>query len=320
MVRIKRISAIALTVSDMDRAKDFYTQALGFEVIDDTVFVESSYSKLAAIPPSKVRLVTLQLGDELIELVRYLDLEAKPIPADSQSNDLWFQHLAIVVRDMDLAYEHLRSFSIESISNKPQTIPDDNPMAAGVRAFKFRDGDRHALELIWFPKDKGKTKWQEDTDNLFLGIDHSAISIADTEESLRFYRDLLGMEMTGSNLNQGKVQSRLDGLPVAKVRVTPLEPVESSIGVESLDYIKPEIDRSIPDDWQINDLAHMHYIMQVENAESSWDKLRQNNVEIVSPNIVEFPDSYRYSRGFLIKDPDRARILIVDTTNKISHS
>ena len=310
MVRIKRIGAIALTVSDLDRSQDFYVRALGFKVVNDVIFHEFSFSKLASIPNSKVRLVTLQLGDELIELIQFMDLKSKSIPHDSQSNDLWFQHLAIVVKDLDVAYKHLRSFPIEAISTEPQTIPDDNPMAAGVRAFKFRDSDRHSLELIWFPEDKGKAKWQQDTDNLFLGIDHSAISVADTESSLKFYRDILGMKMVGSNLNQGEVQAHLDGLPVAEVRVTPLEPSQSSIGVEFLNYIKPN-GRLIPNDWQINDLAHMHFVAEVENLESCWHELKQQKVEIISADIIEFDRFYRYSRGFLIKDPNGHILLLV---------
>ena len=310
MVKVKKVGAIALTVSDIDRSLDFYTRALGFNVVEDLIFDESSYSKLASIPPTKVRLVTLQLGDEFIELVQYLDLAAKPMPTDSQSNDLWFQHMAIVVKDIDLAYDRLRSHSIEAISDRPQTIPDDNPMAAGVRAFKFRDSDRHGLELIWFPTDKSRAKWQQDTEDLFLGIDHSAISIADTEESLKFYGNF-GMQMAATNLNQGEVQACLDGLPVAQVRVTPLKPVASSIGVEFLDYIKPENGRSIPDDWQINDLGHMHFVIEVGDIKTSWEELQQKNTEFISPDIVEFPDNYRYSSGFMIRDPSRHPLLLV---------
>lgn len=65
-----------------------------------------------------------------------------------------------------------------------------------------------------------------------MGIDNSAISFANTEESLKFYRDLFGMEVTGSILNLGQVQAHL-------------------------------------------------------------------------------PDDYRYSKGFLIKDPNRHALLLV---------
>ena len=313
MAKIQRISAIALTVANIARSIDFYTQALGFKTVDDSVFEQSSYDRLTSIPQSKVRLATLKLGEEYIELIQYLDLEARPIPQDSQSNDLWFQHLAIVVSDIDRAYEHLRSFPIEPISTEPQTIPDDNP-AAGVKAFKFRELDSHSLELIWFPKGKGQAKWQRSSNDLFLGIDHSAIAVADTQTSLNFYQNLLGMKQTGNSLNQGQVQADLDGLTVAEVQVTSLQSVVNGIGIELLDYLQPKNARPIPGDWQINDLFHLHFVTEVDDLESSLSQLRQQGVKIVSPNIVDLPDSYCYQRGCLIKDPDGHSLLLIDTS------
>ena len=45
-----------------------------------------------------------------------------------------------------------------------------------------------------------------------MGIDHSAIGISDTQTSLRFYRDLLGLQVTGGSVNHGPEQDGLDGL------------------------------------------------------------------------------------------------------------
>ncbi len=109
MIKIPQISAIALMVADIDRSVDFYTQALEFKLVEDITLEKSIYSKLAPIPPSRVRLATLQLGDEVIELIQYPDLEAQSIPQDSQSNDLWFQHLAIVVSDIVLDLKNGKS-------------------------------------------------------------------------------------------------------------------------------------------------------------------------------------------------------------------
>ncbi|MGB5960966.1 MAG: VOC family protein [Coleofasciculaceae cyanobacterium] len=146
-IQVPRIRAIGLTVKDADRSQDFYTQALGFEPVSDIRFETEDYSDLVGVAGAKIRIVTLQLGDELIELMEYLNVEGKPIPKDSQSNDLWFQHLAIAVSDIDRASAHLQAFPLEPISSSPQTIPPDNT-SAGVRAFKFKDPDRHPLELI----------------------------------------------------------------------------------------------------------------------------------------------------------------------------
>jgi catechol 2,3-dioxygenase-like lactoylglutathione lyase family enzyme len=311
-VQVQRIRAIGLTVTDADRSKDFYTEALGFEAISDITVEGRDYSDIEGVPGAKIRIITLQLGDELIELMEYLNVEGKPIPKDSQSNDLWFQHLAIAVSDMDRAYAHLRSFPIEPISVEPQTIPPGNKASADVRAFKFKDPDRHDLELIWFPPDKGQDKWHQKSDRLFLGIDHSAISISNTEQSLQFYCDLLGMQVEGGSLNWRETQARMDNLPGAKVRITALRPAQGGLGIELLDYLVPPKGRPIPSDWKSCDIAHMQVELVVNDIEQAVDKLRQNGVEFVSSRVVEFTDSScPYRQGCLVKDPDGHGMLAI---------
>lgn len=311
--QVQKIRAIGLTVTDADRSKDFYTQALSFEPVSDITVETEAYSDLAGVAEAKIRIVTLQLGGELIELIEYLNIEGKPIPRDSQSNDLWFQHLAIVVSDMDRAYARLRSFSIDPISVEPQAIPPDNQASAGVRAFKFKDCDRHNLELIWFPPDKGQDKWHQQSDRLFLGIDHSAIAISNTENSLQFYRDLLGMQVDGGSFNQGETQARLDNLPEeVEVRITALRPVQGGLGIELLDYLVPPNNRPIPSDWKSCDIAHMQIELVVSDIEQTVNMLRQNGIEFVSSRVVEFTDSSSpYRQGCLIKDPDGHGVLLI---------
>lgn len=309
-IQVQRVGTIGLTVSDVERLKDFYTQALSFQLVSDITVEGQEYSQLEGVP-ANIRIVTLQLGDEHIELMQYLNIKGKPIPGDSQSNDLWFQHLAIAVNDMDRAYAHLKSFAIESISVAPQTIPPSNQASAGVRAFKFKDPDRHNLELIWFPPDKGQDKWHQNTDRLFLGIDHSAIAIADTEQSLQFYRDLLGMQIDGGSLNQGKTQAHLDGLPEAKVRVTAMRPAQGGLGIELLDYLVPERHRLMPNDWKSCDIANVQVELVVNDIEQAVEQLRQNGVQFVSSQLVQFTSSMPYRQGCLVKDPNGHAMLLV---------
>lgn len=133
---MQKIRAIGLTVKNADRSQEFCTKALSFEFVSDITVEGQNYSELEGVEGAKIRIVTLQLGDEQIELMEYLNVEGKPIPKDSQSNDLWFQHLAIAVSDIDRAFAHLRCFPIVPISTAPQTIPPENPEAAGVRALR----------------------------------------------------------------------------------------------------------------------------------------------------------------------------------------
>ncbi|MEH2061181.1 MAG: VOC family protein [Nostoc sp.] len=316
-VQVQKIRAIGLTVTNCvgglkHSSLDFYTQALGFELVSDITVEGQDYSDLEGVPGVKIRIITLRLGDEFIKLIEYPNIQGKPIPSDSQSNDLWFQHLAIVVSDMDRAYAHLRSFPIEPISVAPQTILPDNEASGGVRAFKFKDPDGHDLELIWFPPGKGQDKWHQNSHSLFLGIDHSAIAISNTEQSLHFYRDLLGMQIDSRSLNWRATQSRLDNLPGAKVKITGLRPVQDGMGIELLDYIVPGKGRTIPSDWKSCDIAHIQIELVVNNLEQLVDKLRHNGVQFVSSRIVQFSDrSFPYRQGCLVKDFDGHSILLI---------
>ncbi|WP_016949708.1 VOC family protein [Anabaena sp. PCC 7108] len=304
-VQVERIISIRLTVKNCDRSLDFYTQALGFELVSDLTVEGQDYSDLEGVNEAKIRIITLRLGDELIELMEYFNIQGKPIPSDSQSNDLWFQHLAIVVSDMDRAYAHLRSFPMEPISVNPQTIPPDNETSGGVRAFKFKDPDGHFLELIWFPRDKGQKKWHQNTNRLFLGIDHSAIAISNTEQSLHFYRDLLGMQIDSHSFNWRATQTRLDNLPGAEVKITALRPIQDGVGIELLDYIVPGHGRPIPSDWQSCDIANMQIEIVVNDIEQAIDRLQQNQVKFVSTEIVP------HGKSCLVKDPDGHAILLL---------
>lgn len=313
-IKAQRIQAIGFTVTDADRSIDFYTKALGFEMVSDITSNVAVGQTDSLEKSDAIRIVTLKLGDAQIRLMQYLDVKGKPIPPDSQSNDLWFQHLAIVVSDMDRAYAQLQSFAIEAISTSPQTIPPGNKAAAYIQSFKFKDPDRHPLELICFPPGKGQKKWHQNSDRLFLGIDHTAIAVANTEQSLQFYRDLLGMEVDGGSFNWRETQARMDGLPNAMVKITALRPAQGGLGIELLDYIQPADGRPMPSDLQSNDIAYVQVELVVSNMDQAVKHLQSNrqvqsSSQGVLPNAVQLSDRSS-AQGHLIKDPTGHALLL----------
>lgn len=186
---VDAVEAVGMTVHDMDRSLDFYTQVLSFELVSDVEVYGTPYEQLQGVFGLRMRVVRLRLGSESLELIEYLAPKGRPIPVDSRSNDRWFQHVAIIVSDMGRAYQWLRQHKVQHASTGPQRLPDWNPNAGGIQAFYFKDPDGHALEILQFPAGKGDPKWQRPTDKLFLGIDHTAIVVSNTEKSLIFYRD-----------------------------------------------------------------------------------------------------------------------------------
>ena len=199
---VSAVGCVGLTVSDLDRSIAFYAEVLTFERVLEREVAGEPWEALAGVFALRTRTARLKLGDECLDLTEYLAPVGRPAPADARSNDRWFQHVAIVVADMDRAYARLRAARAEHASSGPQRLPDWNPTAGGIRAFYFRDPDGHVLEVIQFPAGKGDPRWQRAAPGkLFLGIDHTAIVVADTEASLRFYRDGLGLSVAGTSEN-----------------------------------------------------------------------------------------------------------------------
>ena len=260
------VGPIGMTVSDMDRSVAFFHDVLTFEKVADREFHDDAFDRLEGVFGARVRIVDMQLGNETLRLTQYLTPQGRPIPADSRSNDRWFQHVAIVVHDMDAAYARLREHKVLPVSTAPQTLPEWNKAAAGIKAFYFRDPDNHNLELIYFPDGKGDPRWQQKTDALFLGIDHTAIAVADTEASIRFYRDKLGLRVASESENYGPEQEHLNHVFGARVRITGLR-APSGPGIEFLEYLTPRDGRAFPADEKPSDIIHWQIAIIVKTAE-----------------------------------------------------
>jgi catechol 2,3-dioxygenase-like lactoylglutathione lyase family enzyme len=251
-----------------------------------------------------MRITRMKLGDEFIELTEYLAPQGRPIPIDSRSNDRWFQHVAIVVSDMNKAYQHLRAHKIRHASTGPQTIPVANRAAAGIRAFYFKDPDGHNLEIIYFPQGKGDPRWQNANGKLFLGIDHTAIVVDDTAQSLKFYRDLLGLKLAGESMNHGTEQEHLNNVAGARLRISGLK-AQNGPGIEFLDYLAPKDGRPTPADTRANDLWYWQTVLSTPSVATAAQRIRSARGRLVSSGPVAIPDrSLGFTKGFLARDPD----------------
>ena len=116
----KSINTLAVYVSDMERAKGFYTGILGFDVRVD-------------------------LGPNLSFLVSrsgkihiYLEAEKEPKPADSGATRLSF-----FLRTEESAHE-----TFEALKEADVTLLNDSPeeVGDGVWTFQFKDPDGNILE------------------------------------------------------------------------------------------------------------------------------------------------------------------------------
>ena len=292
---VREVGAIGLTVGDLNRELVFYTNTLPFELVSISEASGKEQDALLGLKNVKSRIATLKLGDESIMLTQYRANKGRPIPQDSQSYDHWFQHIAVVVSDMDKAYARLLAHKVTHVSTAPQTLPDWNKDAGGIKAFYFRDPENHVLEIIWFPASKGNPKWQVPTDKIFLGIDHTAIVVSDTDKSLAFYRDALGLRVAGESENYGVEQEHLNQVFGARLHITGLR-AERGPGIEFLEYIAPPGGRDLPADAKANDLVFWNVHLAVDDATKLIRSLRESGVRFVSK-----PGA---SNSQIVRDPD----------------
>jgi catechol 2,3-dioxygenase-like lactoylglutathione lyase family enzyme len=300
---VDAVAGVAIPVSDMARSIDFYSRVLAFEVQSDVTLGGDGPARPHGAPDARRRLVRLRLGSESIELVESLAPRGRPLPADSRSQDHWFQHIAIVVNDMDQAYAWLARHRVEPVSPEPQRLPDWNPSAGGIRAFYFKDPDGHPLELLQFPPGKGDIRWQRPGERVFLGIDHTAIVVGDTDTSLRFYRDGLGLRVVGESRNHGPEQERLNHVEGATLRITTLR-APAGPGVELLEYLAPRDGRPRPADVRPDDLVGVQTLFLVTDPGSTARALEAARAPHAPGGFVTLDGTSGARHARLAGDPD----------------
>ncbi len=309
---VVRVDHVAFTVSRLDTSIAFMQKTVNAQLVDNMEIDELEMAALMGISPKHlpVKIALLRIGHEKVQLMQFNHSVGREVPHDSKSNDLWFQHIAVAVQNMEKAYEVVSSEKVEHVSTFPQTLPEYIPAAHGISAFYFRDTDDHNLELIHFPKGKGNPKWQGETEDLFLGIDHTAIGISDTDRSLQFYRDVLGLQVAGNSENFGKEQEHLNQVFGARLLITGLKAKEG-FGVEFLEYIAPPGGRLYPSNSTPLDLWHWHIAMRVDNLQAVYEKLKQTNTEVVSKGIEKI-EGLGYGKSLMVRDPDGHAILLYE--------
>lgn len=206
---IVRIAGIGLNVADVARATAFY-RVLGFTVV------------------AAGRLAFAGFALDLTPAT------GTPYPDRLAANDPWFQHFALAVADMPGAAAAALAAGATPISvGGPQVLP---PNTGGVTAFKFRDPDGHPLELSLIPG----SAWLRGAKpgEVFLGVDHTAIAVADLPRSAAWYA-ARGLREIGRSRNAGPEQDRLDGLTGVAVDIVALAPAGGGPHLELLAYRSP---------------------------------------------------------------------------------
>ncbi|MGU3465790.1 VOC family protein [Methylobacterium sp. C33D] len=258
------------TVADLAVTEDFYRDELGFARVAPPEPVPAAQAEAMGLADRRAVQLRLRLGSQTVTFLT-VDPPGTPYPADPAATDPFFQHLAIPVRDMEAATARLARFAPVPISRGgPQRLPAST---GGVTAYKFRDPDGHPLELIYFPGGPAAARWR-DAPGLFLGIDHSAITVTDLDATLAFLTGPLGLTVAARGLNRGPEQARLDGVDDPQVDVIALDPPAPAPHVELLHYRTPATERRLA--FGPADRASTRYVFAAADPLALSQRLRES--------------------------------------------
>ncbi len=112
---------------------------------------------------------------------------------------------------------------------------------------------------------------------MIKSIHHSGIGVRDMEVSLKFYRDLLGLEMGEDVEVEGPLVGEIVGLPPdAKVRIVHLKVCEGQ-ELELFQYEKPATS-SFPPDFRQCDGGLIHVALAVDDLTEMYERLKAQGI------------------------------------------
>jgi lactoylglutathione lyase len=178
--KITGVAHIALYTRDMDKARQFYKDLLGYE---EPFSLKNDDGTLS--------LTFIKINDR-----QYVEL----FPEQEAGSDR-LHHIAIEVNDAEAARRYLAS--------KGVAVPDKvNKVRIGNLSFNVKDPDGHTVEIVQYMPDgrsmrhKGEAMSGKRISDRMM---HVGIVVNSLEPAMRFYRDILGFEEIWRGSRDNKV-------------------------------------------------------------------------------------------------------------------
>ena len=133
-------------------------------------------------------------------------------------------------------------------------------------------------------------------------VDHFALTVGDLERSLRFYRDLLGLEVKVRRVWNEEYVREMVGFPDASMDIALLAlPGSEDQQLELIEYQQP---RARPTRNQINSVGSAHLCFMVDDIQETYDRLRREGIEFVSAPVAVPVGPNKGRRTAYLLDPD----------------
>ncbi|MDO5708370.1 MAG: VOC family protein [Andreesenia angusta] len=136
-------------------------------------------------------------------------------------------------------------------------------------------------------------------------IVHIGLTISDIEESIKFYRDILGLKLTGRITMTGEETDKLFNCKNTKVNIAYLIGTDEIISppIELIEFESKEIER-VESSLMRTSISELCF--SVDDINKFYKHLKENNIECISePQKFDFSEfGFGKSKALYFKDPD----------------
>jgi catechol 2,3-dioxygenase-like lactoylglutathione lyase family enzyme len=141
---------------------------------------------------------------------------------------------------------------------------------------------------------------------------HIGISVIDLDESVKFYSEIMQMNIEYRTRNKGEIISRIVGVKDADMDVCALE--KNNLRIELLDYKNDEKKKlmNYPSQDQPG-LVHISFL--VDNVDKEYERIRAHGYEFNSPPMVARENGPKIA---YFKGPDNVVIEIFEKDSSIN--
>ena len=219
-------------VSDLDKSLAFYRNLLGVNAppqSSPTAFGnDPALLNFLGTPTAQVRVGTVRIPGTMmnVEIVDFKDIDRKPVHPRLQ--DPGAVMLILLVRDVDTLLATLKKGDVHMVTagGAPVNLPDKS------RAVVIQDPDGFHIMLLQmdpFPETTAPAS------SNVIGS-RFALTVADTGETFRVYRDVLGFKPESGEFSVNKARNDLLNTPGAQIRRSTAFVPGSPLQVEFLEF------------------------------------------------------------------------------------
>jgi len=142
-----------------------------------------------------------------------------------------------------------------------------------------------------------------------VGFNHFGVTVADMAEALKFWRELLGLQLLGQGVVEYQYLDRIVGLEGTRIEWAELALPKGGL-IELFRYVSPP---GKPLGGAVNDAGKTHLCLEVEDLDRLLGELHAAGIRSAHPEPVEIPrGNWRGFRCAYVFPPDNVVVELVE--------